>query len=180
MQTYRLIAHPAHPPAAIRTVEARLGIAAHGWLQMRWRIEGSARLVVPPFARRQRADELWRTTCFELFCRPSGGTPYVELNLSPSERWAAYDFTASRTGMEQRPMRHHPVITPRGGRNVLILDAALRLADLPPRPWDLGISAVLEEENGELSYWALAHRADRPDFHDPACFAARVEPPVGP
>ena len=35
-----------------------------------------------------RADELWRTTCFELFLRPDGGRGYVELNLSPSERWA--------------------------------------------------------------------------------------------
>jgi len=28
-----------------------------------------------------------------------------------------------------------------------------------------------------LSYWALAHPEGKPDFHDPACFAATLEPP---
>ena len=180
MQTHRLTAHPAYPPGSIRSVEARIGIAAHGWLQLRWRVEGSARLVVPPFAGRQRANRLWATTCFELFCRSAGGTAYIELNLSPSERWAAYDFTASREGMEDRSMSHQPVISPRRGRDVLLLDASVRLGDLPPAPWDLGISAVLEEEGGALSYWALAHLSERPDFHDPACFTVRLEPPGQP
>lgn len=180
MQTHRLTAHPAHPPAAIRAVEARARFAAHGWLQLRWRVEGSGGLVVPRFAGRDRTDRLWRTTCFELFCRQPGSEPYVELNLSPSERWAAYDFEAYRTGMAERPIRRAPTITPRRGGDVLILDAALRLADLPSPPWQLGISAVLEEEGGALSYWALAHPADRPDFHHPDCFALSLEPPDAP
>ena len=43
------------------------------------------------------------------------------------------------------------------------------------RQWDLGLSAVLEEQDGTKSYWALAHPvADKPDFHDPGCFVARL------
>jgi hypothetical protein len=42
-------------------------------------------------------------------------------------------------------------------------------------PWQLGLSAVLEETDGTKSYWALAHgQGDKPDFHDPACFAERL------
>ena len=42
-------------------------------------------------------------------------------------------------------------------------------------PWELGLSAVLEEKDGTKSYWALAHsEGDKPDFHDPACFAAHL------
>ena len=45
----------------------------------------------------------------------------------------------------------------------------------PTCVWDLGLSAVLEEKDGTKSYWALAHpNADKPDFHDPACFAAHL------
>ena len=34
---------------------------------------------------------------------------------------------------------------------------------------------VLEEADGTKSYWALAHPdADKPDFHDAVCFAARL------
>jgi hypothetical protein len=33
----------------------------------------------------------------------------------------------------------------------------------------------LEEQDGTKSYWALAHPpGDKPDFHDPACFAAHL------
>ena len=177
MQTHRLTAHPAHPPAVVRSVEARIGTADHGWLQLRWRVEGSAALVIPAFAGRGRADGLWRTTCFELFCRPPGSPAYCEVNLSPSERWAAYDFEDRRQGMAMREMRRDPVIAPRFVRDVFILDAALRLDDLPPLPWELALCAVLEEEDGVPSYWALAHRIEKPDFHDPACFVATLPAP---
>jgi hypothetical protein len=41
--------------------------------------------------------------------------------------------------------------------------------------WELGLSAVLEEKDGTKSYWALAHPpGDKPDFHHPDCFAARL------
>ena len=34
--------------------------------------------------------------------------------------------------------------------------------------------AVLEEKDGTKSYWALAHAADKPDFHHPDCFVAKL------
>ena len=39
----------------------------------------------------------------------------------------------------------------------------------------LGLSAVVETRDGDLSYWALHHRAGRPDFHHPDAFALRWE-----
>jgi hypothetical protein len=42
--------------------------------------------------------------------------------------------------------------------------------------WNLGLSAVLEEQDGTKSYWALAHPDGPADFHDPACFAAPLSP----
>ena len=163
---------PSRSPAS----EARIGADADGWLTLRWRVDGGAALVLPPFAGAARADGLWRLTCFELFVRRPGESAYIELNLSPSERWAAYDFTGRREGMAERPMTRAPIITPRRGGDVLLLDAALRLADLPRLPWQFGLTAVLEEEGGVKSFWALEHVGAAPDFHDPACFAARLAP----
>ena len=40
-----------------------------------------------------------------------------------------------------------------------------------------GVSAVVESEDGSLSWWALAHAGDKPDFHDPSTFVLRVAPP---
>ena len=41
---------------------------------------------------------------------------------------------------------------------------------MPEPPAAIGLSAVIEEEGGVKSYWAISHHGDEPDFHDPACF----------
>jgi len=179
LQTHPLIAHPDHPPLAVRSVEARVIGYDANWLRLRWRVEGAGKLVVPPFAGKGRADGLWATTCFEGFLKPDGGEAYVELNLSPSERWAAYDFASYREGMAERPFPREPECTMRVGSSFAIFDGAVPAAGVPLPPSALGLSAVIEEEGGTISYWALAHPDGKLDFHDPACFAARLEPPAG-
>ena len=37
--------------------------------------------------------------------------------------------------------------------------------------WRLGLAAVIEETDGNRSYWALAHPPGDPDFHHSDCFA---------
>ena len=177
MQTHQLSAHPAHPPARVTGVEAKVIGFDPSWLRVRWRVEGAQGLVVPPFSGRGRADELWRSTCFELFLRPQGGESYVELNLSPSERWAAYDFTGYRAGMADRPASREPDCTVRIGSSFAIFDGAIPRDLLPELPADVNFAAVIEEEGGTVSYWALAHPEAKADFHDPACFTAELAPP---
>jgi hypothetical protein len=172
-----LRAHPAAPPLAVLAVGVRILKLDINWLTIRWKVEGAKQVVLPPFAGRARTDGLWQTTCFELFVKAPGATGYAEFNLSPSERWAAYDFAGYREGMAERAMPRAPVCTPRGGRSVLIFDAAIPAAALPPLPWDYGFTAVIEEAGGVRSYWAIAHPRGKPDFHDPACFAASLLAP---
>lgn len=180
METYQLVPHPAHPPLALRAIQARVIGADDNWLRLRWRLDGAERLHVPGFAGKGRADELWRGTCFEAFLRPDGGEHYCELNLSPSERWNAYDFDSYRAGMKERPFPREPQCTMRQGTGMAVFDAAIPLAGLPDRDCALGLCAVIEEEGGTLSYWALAHGGEAPDFHDPACFAGRLAAPGRP
>ncbi len=142
-------------------------------MRVRWRIDGPEKLVIPPFAGRGRKDELWQTTCFEMFIMPKDAAPaYSEFNMSPSERWAAYDFDDYRAGMSQRDFEREPECTMRKGQSIAIFDAALPRVQLPGPPCAIGLAAVIEEEGGVKSYWALAHTKERPDFHDPACFTA--------
>ena len=156
-----------------------LALDAH-WLTLRWRVESIAQLVIPAFAGKRRADGLWQTTCFELFVKPEGGDAYAEFNLSPSQGWAAYDFSSYREGMVKRPTPRDPVCTPRRGQSVLIFDAAIPTTAMPPLPWRYGLTAVIDEDGGHKSYWAIAHRDDKPDFHSEACFAAMLEAPAAP
>ena len=180
MQAHRLIAHPAHVPARITGVEAKVIGFDADWLRVRWRIDGAQDLVVPPFAGRGRADGLWKTTCFELFLQPEDQGSYVELNLSPSERWAAYDFSAYRNGMDERPASREPDCTMRLGSSFAIFDAAIPRDILPVLPATANFACVLEEAGSKISYWAIAHPSGKPDFHDPACFAAVLAAPKAP
>ncbi|GGB97923.1 hypothetical protein GCM10011494_15490 [Novosphingobium endophyticum] len=175
-----LIHHPAHSPSLVRSVEARFIGFDHTWVRVRWKVLGAANLVVPAFSGKGRADELWKTTCFELFLQAPGEAGYAEINLSPSERWNVYDFTGRREGMSERPMPREPDCAMRQGTDMAIFDAAIPAAGLPPYPWRCGMSAVIEE-GGAKSYWALAHGdASAPDFHDPACFTHEVAAPGAP
>lgn len=178
METYRLQAHPAFPPSQITSVEARIIGRDVNWLRMRWRIEGASQLIIPSFAGRGRADGLWQTTCFELFLQPDLGEAYCELNLSPSERWNAYDFSARREGMTIRPFPREPECTMRRGSGFAIFDAAIPVIGLPANDCALSITCVLEEVGDTKSYWALKHGGEEPDFHDPACFLARLAAPA--
>lgn len=180
METYELACHAAHPALAVSAVSARIIALDPNWLVLRWRVEGASRVVLPPFAGKGRVDGLWQTTCFELFVKGEGTAGYAEFNLSPSQRWAAYDFSGYREGMAPRPCPRDPVCTPRRGQSVLIFDAAIPAAALPPLPWRFGLSAVIEEEGGRKSYWAITHPPDRPDFHHETCFAGVLAAPLAP
>ena len=168
--------HPNRPPAQVSAVTGRITREAD-WLRLRWRVDGAQQLVIPPFAGKGRADNLWQTTCFELFLQVAGEPGYIELNLSPSERWAAYAFEARRKGLCEQAMPREPTCTMRMGQAMAIFDAAVPVSALPKGPWMCGMTAVIEEAGGVKSYWALAHTGAEPDFHDPACFIAAVEAP---
>lgn len=112
----------------------------------------------------ERADELWRATCFEVFAVTSDG--YWEYNLSPSSRWASYRFDSYREGM--RPAVE--CVMSKGIRfdaYNAVLEAQIELPNGAER---LGFSAVLQTVEGKMFYWALAHPSDKPDFHHPDSF----------
>ena len=79
--------------------------------------------------------------------------------------------------MAERPVEREPQGTMRLGSSFAIFDAAVPLSALPDRDCRMNLTAVIEEQGGTKSYWALAHPAERPDFHDPACFVATLPAP---
>ena len=61
----------------------------------------------------------------------------------------------------------------------LELSVSAALPDLAAAPvWRLGLTAVIEEANGAVSYWALAHPSPQPDFHNATSFVLEL-PPAG-
>ena len=133
----------------------------------------AGRFVIPKLFEPWRADELWRATCFEAFLQPVGEKSYREWNFAPAANWAAYDFPAYREGMIRAEVGSPPYI--RMEDNFTWWTVGATIATDADTRWRLGLSAILEEKDGTKSYWALAHPAgDKPDFHDPVCFAAQL------
>lgn len=129
-----------------------------------------------------RAENLWRTTCFELFLKPVGSESYCEYNFSSSTQWAAYQFDGYRHGMRDLPLDQAPRITTRGDGERFRHEVTIELARsvMPGVPVDMALAAVLEEDGGTKSYWALVHLGDQPDFHDPRCFVLKSPAPDAP
>jgi hypothetical protein len=172
-----LIPHPATPPAEPFRLWANVDYAgAFGatatcniWFGIDLPLD---RFKVAQSDNPRRTDELWKSTCFEAFVQAEGDDAYREFNFAPSGDWAAYDFTGRRTGMAEAPLGNPPYIRIEDNLTWWTLGATFAVE--AGRKWRMGLSAVIEEQTGTKSYWALAHGGDRPDFHDPACFTARL------
>jgi hypothetical protein len=125
-----------------------------------------------------RADGLWRHSCFEVFVRAAGVGTYWEYNLSPSRAWAAYQFSGYREGMMPLMKGAPPFIECHLETDTLSLSAVLDLSWLlrsTAGDLSLGIAAVVEDRARVLSYWALKHPAEKPDFHHAGSFVFELE-----
>ena len=131
-------------------------------------------ILMPPVMPTARMDDLWRHTCFEAFVRGSSGPAYYEFNFSPSTQWAAYRFDSHRSGMRVAEVSA-PAIDVRSQPDGTTVQASLELNRLPElsreASWRLGLSALIEDQSGGMSYWALAHPPGKPDFHHADGFA---------
>lgn len=149
-------------------------------LQLTYVIEGDlARLRVPPARAPRIAERLWQHTCCEVFIARKGALAYHEFNFAPSGEWTAYAFTRYRDGGPVADESLDPRIAVRSGADKLELDAAIRLDRLSAMyagaTLSLGLSAVIEDQDGALSYWAAKHPPGNPDFHHPDAFAVELD-----
>jgi hypothetical protein len=162
--TAHLIIHPASRCDAVTAIEAEVR-RGDGRLVLDYVATGAIeRLLLPVETEPSRADELWRHCCFEAFVVAPDGR-YFEFNFAPSRQWAAYAFDGYRAAM--RPLAGaEPAVAADVFEDRLELTAIIE-APYPDGAagWRLGLSAVIEEDGGRLSYWALAHPPGKPDFH---------------
>ena len=54
------------------------------------------------------------------------------------------------------------------------LDVVISTDILALSPASVSLAAIIQEEDGAMSYWALAHPPGEPNFHHPDCFVARL------
>jgi len=165
-----LVSHPDTSCEAVHRLAAQVSRPGPTALTLRYALGGDLkRLRIPPEGASHRADKLWQHTCFEAFVAAKGAAGYVEFNFAPSTQWAAYGFSAYRAGMTPAELAHPPRLGVRREHDLLVLEANLDLDTLPimraSAVLRLALSAVIEDAQGRLSYWALRHPPGKPDFH---------------
>ena len=161
-----LVLHPQCAPGSVTTIMAeieptsegcRATFVAHGQI---------GAIAVLPVTTPGRFDDLWKTTCFEIFWSHDG-TSYREFNLSPSTRWACYDFDSFRAGMRDAPAEVEITVTVTDDE--LRLDAKIHSS--LPLPATGALNAIIADGDGENRFWALAFQPGAPEFHAETCRA---------
>jgi hypothetical protein len=173
--------HPATPAGAVDAIQALVRRSESGVLQITFRVDGDiSRISISSPCVARQAGQLWRHTCFEAFIAVEGWPEYHEFNLAPSGEWAVYAFRDYRNGGPVSNKLTRPRIAARSTGGRFELEALIRLDVLSAAhtraPLNVGLSAVIEANDG-LSYWALRHPLDKPDFHDARGFALLLAPP---
>ena len=182
MMMVELTRHPSTPADAVRGISVRLRRSADGGLALTFRLDADlARVRVPAPRRPCIAHQLWEHTCFEAFVSAPEESGYYEFNFSPSGDWAAYRFEDYRRGMTRAPLGHAPAVRVDARPGRLALSATLELGGLGLLERACGLrlalAAVLEDQQGALSYWAPAHPPGKPDFHHRAGFTLELHAP---
>lgn len=188
----RLLAHADSACEPVHSLEAEAHALRPAVMRVQFTLRGRLNDIrIPSAGPPMRADGLWRHTCFEVFVRRQDAPEYLEWNLSPSGAWQACRFGGYRQGMTIAELAGPPHIRvahhegPHGSANstapaddALVLEAIVRLPapyERAPQTLRVGLNAVVEQDTGALSYWALRHAPGRPDFHHPDAFALTLE-----
>lgn len=151
-----------------------------GALSVTYRIGGAVEHVkyTGAAARPARKNELWRSTCFELFAKLPDSTEYWEYNLAPNGDWNAYRFTRYRGELHpEAQIADIKIATTSSPSGLASLSVKLPLpSPLLGRKLAIGISSVIEDRDGNVHYFALRHGGTKPDFHDPFGFLIEIDP----
>jgi hypothetical protein len=172
--------HPTSRPDAVRAIQVLVRRSTTE-LRIIFRLDGDISAIrVPSPVVPRIGRELWRHTCFEAFIAVEGQAAYHEFNFAPSGEWTVYAYRGYRDGgpLADEMIRPHMGVRSTGDR--LELDALVRLDRLsaihPHASLRVGLAAVIETGDG-LTYLALRHPLDKPDFHDADGFALLLEAP---
>ncbi|MCJ8189934.1 hypothetical protein [Sphingomicrobium aestuariivivum] len=162
---FTLAPHPDHPPRAVRGISVAL-VADDERIGLTYRMRGDlSKIRLPALGKLRREDRLWRSTCFEIFLR-HGPVGYREYNFASDGRWSAYRFARYRHARSNLPNRC--LIETRAEEGLFVLSAHVMGQKVAGH--EIGLSTIVEEEDGTMSYWALSHPEGPADFHHDDCF----------
>ena len=118
-----------------------------------------------------RKHELWKHTCFELFISSKGSESYYECNVNTKGEWNMYHFDSYRMPQPPTETEAYRVVSIECKEGEIT--AVIRSRDELPSVLDCALTAVIVTTHGE-SFYALAHKGEKPDFHIRESFVMEV------
>jgi hypothetical protein len=142
-------------------------------LSIEYKLQGQAPIIIPQIVDTpSRQGNLWEYTCCEFFLGLENSTQYWEFNLSPSGHWNVYRFLNYRQNLVEETAFDSLPFQVSQEKEALQLKLEVNLSKIIfEQSLEVGISTVVEDEQGNLSYWALNHFAKEADFHQRNSFA---------
>lgn len=122
---------------------------------------------LPGFKTLDRKIGLWESTCFELFLL-SNDMSYYEFNFSPDGNWNCFYFDKKGDPLEESKCDLIDFKTSTEA-STYKLSIEIDLCSMKQNftknsDFKFNLASVLD--SGELSYWALDHGQEKPNFHD--------------
>ncbi len=120
---------------------------------------------------KKRIQKLWEKTCFEFFIKNQNGE-YLEFNFSPSFEWNCFSFKTLRGPLVEWELMQTPATDILLSLDNFFLVTELKKIFFPKgffeadSQCEISLTSVIKDRQGSISYWALAHKESRPNFHD--------------
>jgi len=118
----------------------------------------------------KRVIGLWESSCFECFILNNETNSYYEFNFSPEGHWDCFYFPKPKAALSQSPnFKEIESVTTLKDQS-FTLKASIDLYNLHPGFWvkesmSFGLTSIIEI-NKSLSYWAISHYDEKPNFHN--------------
>ena len=138
-------------------------------LKLSYLLQGNLQQIILPATNNKvmRKDNLWQTTCFEFFLAVFHSRQYWEFNLAPTGDWNVYYFTNYRRGMKPARSFENLPFSTKTNNSTYQLDIEINLRSIIAGNTflELAIATVIEDNDRNLSYWAITHPGRQADFH---------------
>lgn len=174
---FKLYPHPSHKIPPDIQVTGDIERDRHR-INLSYQLKGNLQnILIPPAVEPPtRQDELWKQTCLECFLGVPGDRLYWEFNLSPSGHWNVYHFEGYRQGMQaEMAIAELPFQVNLQAQDLtLSIELDLETLNLGDRALEVAMTAVIQDTDKTVTYWALTHQTETPDFHQRGSFILKL------
>jgi hypothetical protein len=120
-------------------------------------------------------ENLWTTTCFEIFLKNAAGENYYEFNFNSKGDWNVFYFSKyrERVSIEKVPLNLKMETQVYADRIILKYQIDLKKLPSLKLPCQVNIATVTKTDLG-ITYWSQKHSGQKADFHNPSNFSLNL------